>query len=139
MAMIELGGLRVPAAALAWRFVRASGPGGQHVNKVATAVECRLNLTAAGLSEPVRGRAEQLAGRRLTREGEIVVFVDTHRIQSRNRAEALQRLSALLAAARRAPKRRIPTQPSKAARANRREAKRRRTEVKTWRRRPEVP
>lgn len=139
MAMIELGGLRVPAAALGWRFVRASGPGGQHVNKVATAVECRLNLTAAGLSEPVRGRVEQLAGRRLTREGEIVVFVDTHRIQSRNRAEALQRLSALLAAARRAPKRRIPTQPSKAARANRRETKRRRTEVKAWRRRPEVP
>lgn len=130
MAMIELGGLRVPAAALGWRFVRASGPGGQHVNKVAT---------AAGLSEPVRGRLEQLAGRRLTREGEIVVFVDTHRIQSRNRAEALQRLSALLAAARRAPKRRIPTQPSKAARANRREAKRRRTAVKAWRRRPEVP
>ena len=128
--MIELGGLRVPAAALGWRFVRASGPGGQHVNKVAT---------AAGLSEPVRGRLEQLAGRRLTREGEIVVFVDTHRIQSRNRAEALQRLSALLAAARRAPKRRIPTQPSKAARANRREAKRRRTAVKAWRRRPEVP
>lgn len=139
MAMIELGGLRVPAAALTWRFVRASGPGGQHVNKVATAVECRLDLAAAGLPEPVRGRAEQLAGRRLTREGEIVLSVDTHRIQSRNRAEALQRLSALLAAARRVPKRRIPTQPSKAARAGRREAKRRRTEVKVWRRRPEVP
>ena len=139
MAMIELGGLRIPAAALTWRFVRASGPGGQHVNKVATAVECRLDLAAAGLPELVRGRAEQLAGRRLTREGEIVVSVDTHRVQSRNRAEALQRLSALLAAARRVPKRRIPTQPSRAARASRREAKRRRTEVKVWRRRPEVP
>ncbi len=136
--MVELGGLQVPEAALSWRFARASGPGGQHVNKVATAAECRLNLATAGLPGPVRQRAEKLAGRRLTREGEIVIVADTHRIQGRNRAAALARLSALLAAARQAPKRRIPTQPSKAAKANRREAKRRRREVKARRRRPEL-
>ena len=139
MATLDLGGLRIPAAALTWRFVRAPGPGGQHVNKVATAVECRLNLGVADLPAAVRQRAEQLAGRRLNRAGEIVLFVATHRVQGRNRAAALERLSALLAAARRAPRRRIATAPSKAAKAGRREAKKRRTEVKRWRRRPEVP
>lgn len=134
--MIELGGLSVPQVALTWRFVRASGPGGQNVNKVSTAVECRLKLDAAGLRGDVRQRLERLAGRRLTASGEIVIFAEAHRTQPRNRAAALARLDALLGAARPAPRRRIPTRPPAAAKTRRREAKRRRGAVKEMRRPP---
>ena len=136
MAMIELGGLPIPQVALTWRFVRASGPGGQNVNKVSTAVECRLNLEAAGLRGDVRLRLERLAGRCLTAGGEIVIFAETHRTQPRNRAAALARLDALVGAARPAPRRRIPTRPPAAAKTRRREAKRRRGAVKEMRRPP---
>ena len=136
MAMIELGGLPIPQVALTWRFVRASGPGGQNVNKVSTAVECRLNLEAAGLRGDVRQRLERLAGRRLTAGGEIVIFAEAHRTQPRNRAAALARLDALVGAARPAPRRRIPTRPPAAAKTRRREAKRRRGAVKEMRRPP---
>ena len=136
MAMIELGGLPIPQVALTWRFVRASGPGGQNVNKVSTAVECRLNLEAAGLRGDVRLRLERLAGRRLTAGGEIVIFAEAHRTQPRNRAAALARLDVLLGAARPAPRRRIPTRPPAAAKTRRREAKRRRGAVKEMRRPP---
>ena len=71
MATVELGGLAVPESALAWKFVRASGPGGQNVNKVSTAVECRLNLAAAGFPPPVRARLEGIAGSRLNSRGEV--------------------------------------------------------------------
>ena len=136
MATIELGGLPVPEAALAWKFVRASGPGGQNVNKVSTAVECRLDLDAADFSPAVRTRLEMLAGSRLNSRGEVVVFADGHRTQVRNRAEALARLDALVAASRRTPKPRLPTRPSRAQRARRRENKKRRGEVKRDRRPP---
>ena len=73
MASIDLGGIAVPEAALTFKFVRASGPGGQNINKVSTAVEGRLDLDAAGLRGGLRGRLERLAGSRLTAAGEIVV------------------------------------------------------------------
>lgn len=136
MAIIELGGLRIPQAALTWSFVRASGPGGQNVNKVCTAVECRLDLNAAGLRGAVRQRIERMAGRRLTAKGEVVIFADARRTQPRNRAAAIARLDALFAAARPAPRRRIPTALPAAAKARRREAKKRRGAVKEMRRRP---
>ena len=137
MATIDLGGVPVLASALTWKFVRASGPGGQHVNKVSTAVECRLNLNRAGLHADVRERVERLAGSRLNAAGEVALFADGERSQARNRAAALARLAALLASARQTPKPRIPTKPSPAQKAKRREEKKRRATAKALRRSPE--
>ncbi len=132
---VEIGGIAIPERALGWKFVRASGPGGQNVNKVATAVECRLDLKQAGLEPGVRTRLERLAGSRLTGNGEVVIFADTHRTQARNREAALARLGALIERAKHTPKRRIPTRPSASARAGRLRDKRHRAEVKKTRRR----
>lgn len=137
MATITLGGFAVPEAALTWKFVRSSGPGGQNVNKVATAAECRLHLDRACLPAPVRRRLEVLAGQRLTAGGEVVVLAEDHRTQARNRGAALERLEALLEAAGQAPKRRIPSQPSAAQKARRRDQKQRRSEIKQQRRPPD--
>ena len=136
-ATIDIGGLPIPVAALTWKFVRATGPGGQHVNKVSTAAECRLNLNRAALAADVRARLERFAGSRLNAAGEVVLFADGERSQARNRAAALARLAALLAAAREAPKPRIPTKPSPAQKAKRREEKKRRAAAKALRRSPE--
>ncbi|MCY4451368.1 MAG: alternative ribosome rescue aminoacyl-tRNA hydrolase ArfB [Immundisolibacterales bacterium] len=133
MASIDLGGMAVPETALAWKFVRATGPGGQNVNKVSTAVECRLNLDAAGIRGGVRERLERIAGSRLNAAGEVVVFVDTHRSQFRNREAALARLAALVEVARPEPRPRVPTRPTAGARARRRDEKKRRGAVKKLR------
>ncbi|MYE25240.1 MAG: aminoacyl-tRNA hydrolase [Gammaproteobacteria bacterium] len=132
---VEIGGIAIPERALGWKFVRASGPGGQNVNKVATAVECRLDLNEAGLEPDVRRRLERLAGSRLTGSGEVVIFAETHRTQARNREAAIARLGALIEGAKQAPKRRIPTRPSASARAGRLRDKRHRAELKKARRR----
>ena len=130
MVPVDIGGLAIPEGALSFRFVRASGPGGQNVNKVATAVQCRLDLDAAGIEGVLRRRLEALAGKRLTVAGEVVVSADTHRTQARNRAEALDRLGALIEAARAEPRRRRPTRPTAGAREKRLQDKRRRGETK---------
>ena len=136
MPAISLGGIDIPEAAIAWKFLRSSGPGGQNVNKVATAVECRFDLDRAELPTKVRARLEKLAGNRLASSGEIVLFADAQRTQARNRADALARLSTLLEAARQVPKPRIPGKPSAAQKAKRREDKQRRSLVKEQRRQP---
>ncbi len=137
--MIEIArGARVPEDALSIKFVRASGPGGQHVNKVATAVELRLDLTRANLPQGLRARLQRAAGRRLNAAGEIVIFAQNHRSQARNREDAFARLRELVAHASHAPARRIPTKPSRAARERRRESKRRRSSIKRARRRPDI-
>ncbi len=133
MATIDIGGLEIPEAALTFRFVRASGPGGQNVNKVATAAQGRLDLDAAGFEGPLRRRLETVAGKRLTVAGEIVVSADTHRTQARNRAEALSRLAAMIEEARAEPRPRRPTRPSARARERRLEDKRRRSRTKKGR------
>lgn len=135
----SLGGVPIRAAALRWKFTRASGPGGQHVNKVATAAECRLDLAQAALPAAIRERLAQLAGSRLNRRGELVLVADQERSQARNRAIALARLEELVAAAKPAPKTRIATAPSKAQRAKRREDKRRRGATKQQRQPPATP
>ena len=137
MATIELGGLAIPEAALSWNFVRSSGPGGQNVNKVSTAAECRFDLDTAGLEQGIRQRIERLAGSRLTSAGEILIVADSQRTQARNRADALERLGALIAAAREPPKPRVATRISRAQKAKRRSDKRHRGEVKRQRRPPD--
>ena len=132
-ASMNIGGIDIPPSALTWKFVRSRGPGGQNVNKVSTAVECRLNLDEAGIDPRVRERLKRLAASRLTAAGDIVIFADTHRTQQRNREAALERLGALIEQARQVPKRRVPTAPSAGAKARRRDAKRRRASIKELR------
>ena len=105
-------------------FVRASGPGGQNVNKVSSAVQLRFDLSGSrSLPEDVRERLRRLAGHRLTREGVIVIIAQRYRSQERNRQDALDRLVALVRRAAEAPTPRRPTKPSRAAKERRLQAK----------------
>ena len=115
-------------------FARSAGPGGQNVNKLATAVQLRFDTRTAALPDPVRARLIRLAGRRLTQDGILILVARRHRTQERNRQDALDRLVALLQRAAEPVRPRQRTRPTAASRRRQQEAKMRRSALKRGRR-----
>lgn len=129
--------IRVPEEELEFRFYRAGGPGGQNVNKVATAVQMRFDVrNSPSLSEAVKARLLKLAGSRATLDGVILINAVRFRTQERNRADAIERLQGLLDKAAVAPVYRVPTKPTRASKERRLEAKSKRSSIKSGRGRP---
>jgi ribosome-associated protein len=123
----------LPEDALEEKFIASTGPGGQNVNKVATAVQLRCDVFKLGLAPYVYARLKELAGSRMTNEGEIVITARTFRTQDANREEARARLSDLIAKAHIRQARRVKTKPSRAAKAKRVDGKKQRGTVKQGR------
>jgi ribosome-associated protein len=134
------GRTRIGEDEISFSFIRASGPGGQKVNKTATAVQLRFDVIGSPtLPESVRRRLVKLAGRRLSGDGILVIEAKRFRTRERNRQDALERLDALVGKASQVEKKRRPTRPTKAARKTRLEEKRRQSRTKELRKKPGAP
>ncbi len=123
----------IPEKAITEKFLAGTGPGGQNVNKVATACQLRVDVYALGLPPDAFRRLKSLAGSRMTAAGELVILARRFRTQEANRADARERLAALVDAALVRPERRVKTKPSKAAKARRVDGKKARSAVKAGR------
>ncbi len=127
--------ISIDESEIAESFIRSSGPGGQNVNKVSSAVQLRFDVRhSPSLSNDVAVRLMRLAGKRMTKEGVLVLTAQSHRLQERNRAEALDRLVALIRQAAVRPTPRRPTKPTKASKERRIEGKKQRSSIKKLRR-----
>jgi ribosome-associated protein len=130
---MEPEGLQIPEEALSEKFLAATGPGGQNVNKVASACQLRVDVFRLGLAPHAYERLKQLAGSRMTGGGELIITARRFRTQEANRADARARLAELIAQAHIVQARRRPTRPGKAAKARRVDAKKQRGAVKQGR------
>lgn len=123
----------LPEEALSERFLAATGPGGQNVNKVATACQLRVDVFKLGLSPNAYARLKEIAGSRMTSGGELIITARNYRTQEANREDARARLAEMIAKAHMVPRKRKATRPSKAAKAKRVDQKKQRSEVKRGR------
>lgn len=126
----------IPESACETRFVHASGPGGQHVNKASTAVEFKVYIHQLGLPPGALHRLKQSESNRINRDGAIVVQADQFRSQHKNRKAAMDRVQAMIERALVVPKRRVATRPSRAAKQKRMQSKKKRGQLKANRRKP---
>ena len=139
MGTLIASGVEIPDEELELVYIRSPGPGGQNVNKVASALQLRFNVAASVvLDAATRARLATLAGRRLSREGWLVISAHRHRTQEANRRDAFERLAGLITAARERPRPRRPTRPTRASKERRIAGKKQRTDLKRLRGRPDL-
>lgn len=129
--------LSIPIDEVEFAAIRAQGPGGQNVNKVASAIHLRFNITASSLPDTVKQRLLSKQDTRISNDGVVIIKAQNHRSQDKNRSEALARLAELIDAACQAPRKRVPTRPSRASKQKRLETKKRRGSLKKLRGKPD--